>query len=415
MQRAEVILSLLGRKSKENPSFVFQRLYRNFFNPDFYLFAQKKLHIQVSADTIQSTLQKLRNEQYYPQFLSREQSRISDIDRLVQEILYLLLRAIYEPLFLRTTGGVNGDVAVIPFLHKIESLASGAHWVFRGKIRHFFSQMSPSLLLHQLSNKIQDGRLLELIRRFLQAGYIQPPFGSKDQKLAFLLAHIYLQPLDVWMDHFADAYASQGKMKYIRHVDDLLIFVQGPKSMAVECQQKLMAFLDQQYRLELDPEQSQVISLREQLLLFMGYHITRAKNGRLLYLVPQPVLQEKLRPFMKNGRPTHYSARIHLPVPKIISLYHQEISSLYNYYCFAHDVNKKLGKFRYYHFRSLLKTIASKEKCSMQKVIDKYGFTHSKMQRTTIGTTYLTADGQEKWMVYFPYPIRRCHHPIKME
>jgi hypothetical protein len=39
MQRAEIVLSMLGQKAKEDSSFVFDRLYRNLFNPDFYLLA----------------------------------------------------------------------------------------------------------------------------------------------------------------------------------------------------------------------------------------------------------------------------------------------------------------------------------------------------------------------------------------
>jgi AI2M/AI1M-like HNH endonuclease len=37
MQKAEVVLSMLGQKAKEDSTFVFDRLYRNLFNSDFYL------------------------------------------------------------------------------------------------------------------------------------------------------------------------------------------------------------------------------------------------------------------------------------------------------------------------------------------------------------------------------------------
>ena len=39
MQKAEVVLSMLGQKSIQNSMFIFDRLYRNLFNPDFYLLA----------------------------------------------------------------------------------------------------------------------------------------------------------------------------------------------------------------------------------------------------------------------------------------------------------------------------------------------------------------------------------------
>ena len=43
MQKAEIVLSMLGQKAKENSTFVFDRLYRNLFNPDFYLLAYNNI------------------------------------------------------------------------------------------------------------------------------------------------------------------------------------------------------------------------------------------------------------------------------------------------------------------------------------------------------------------------------------
>jgi len=44
MQSAEVVLSMLGQKSTQNSEFVFDRLYRNLFNPDFYLLAYSNIY-----------------------------------------------------------------------------------------------------------------------------------------------------------------------------------------------------------------------------------------------------------------------------------------------------------------------------------------------------------------------------------
>lgn len=46
---------------------------------------------------------------------------------------------------------------------------------------------------------------------------------------------------------------------------------------------------------------------------------------------------------------------------------------LYNYYCLATDVSKKLSTFKFYHYYSMVKTIAHKKKSSAKKVIKKYG------------------------------------------
>src|SRR5258707_13772923 len=44
MQNAEVVLSMLSQKSAQNSEFVFDRLYRNLFNPDFYLLAYSNIY-----------------------------------------------------------------------------------------------------------------------------------------------------------------------------------------------------------------------------------------------------------------------------------------------------------------------------------------------------------------------------------
>src|SRR5260370_14885931 len=44
MQSAEVVLSMLDQKSSQNREFVFDRLYRNLFNPDFYMLAYSNIY-----------------------------------------------------------------------------------------------------------------------------------------------------------------------------------------------------------------------------------------------------------------------------------------------------------------------------------------------------------------------------------
>src|SRR4051812_44001434 len=52
MQKAEVILSLLSRKAACNNGYVFDRLYRNLFNPDFYLLAYSNIYANEGNMTV---------------------------------------------------------------------------------------------------------------------------------------------------------------------------------------------------------------------------------------------------------------------------------------------------------------------------------------------------------------------------
>ena len=93
----------------------------------------------------------------------------------------------------------------------------------------------------------------------------------------------------------------------------------------------------------------------------------RSVNGTIQLVVPGDVIREKLKPFIKKGKPYQVGARVNLPVIEIISQYNAEIRGLYNYYCLATDVSTKISTFQYYHYFSMIKTIARKEKSSVKK------------------------------------------------
>lgn len=99
----------------------------------------------------------------------------------------------------------------------------------------------------------------------------------------------------------------------------------------------------------------------------------------------------------------------------IISMYNAEIRGLYNYYCLATDVSSKLATFKYYHYYSMLKTIARKEKSSVGKVYKKYGIEVPRKigngTRRIVGIRYETKVGT-KTMTYFNDSLKRVDKPL---
>lgn len=102
------------------------------------------------------------------------------------------------------------------------------------------------------------------------------------------------------------------------------------------------------------------------------------------------------------------------PLLDTLTLYNAEIRGLYNYYCLATDVSTKLGKFKFSHYYSLLKTVARKEKCSVAQVLTRYGVDVKLKQksgtRKLIGVTYQTNKG-DKTLTYFDEPLRKKNQP----
>jgi hypothetical protein len=120
-------------------------------------------------------------------------------------------------------------------------------------------------------------------------------------------------------------------------------------------------------------------------------------NGTIQLLVPGDVIENKLKRFRKGQKPVRRPERINNPVLDILTAYNSEIQGLYNYYRLATDVGKKLNKFKHYHYGSLLKTIASKEKKHISRVLAKYGVTVPRKLGTGVrmvfGVSYMTKKG----------------------
>ncbi len=401
MQSAEVILSILGQKSRENPHYVFRRLYRYLFQPEFCLYVQQKASLQIESSDLDQLIQQLRSERYDPS----EKNEGQDVDQLVQEMLYLLLLTIYQPLLVQ----IRQPKRKIPeLLTRIELAAKNCHWVFGAKIKTLSSRFPIAFLFQTMREKIEDGRLLELIRRFLLVFQKQGDQGEKKEatKLFLLLKDLCLLSLDRFIEQLNQELLPNSQVNYVRWGEEFLIFVKGTKRIAKQMRDKIAFFLGQNgFRLE--EEKLTVRSLREKGILFMNYQLIQSSKGKLLFLIPHQIIQQRLSPFLKNGKSTHHRRRIHLPVQEMIKQYNDEISGLYHYYRFAHDVKKKLGKFRYYHFGSLLKTIARKEQCSVKQVLRKYGVRPMQKGKATIQMNYIDANRREKKISYFMKPFKR--------
>lgn len=514
MQNANTILSILNQNSVRNKQYVFDRLYRNMFNPDFFMEAYRKMYAKpgnMTAGTdgktidgfkkskVDELITKLRNEQYYPTPVrrvyipkknNRKKKRPLGIpsfeDKLVQEVIRKMLEAIYEPIFLDVSHGFRPNRSCQTALHQIKSTCRGTKWVVEGDITGCFDNVDHDILLKILSRKIHDGRFLELIRRFLKAGYFE--FHKVKSSLSGvpqggiispILSNIYMHELDTYMEELAKK-LSQGKkkkpnpayrklegrrcyclqkgwyeeaeeliqkmrklptkdqmdgdytrVKYVRYADDFVICVDGNKEMAEQIKHDATLFLRENLKLELSAEKTLITNLKDERVRFLGYEFSkshddtiikkgstgikrRTVNETIQLLVPAEVINRHIRQFTENGKAASFKPRVNLPMLDIINEYNSEIRGLYNYYSLATDVSVKLNKFKYYHYWSLLKTIAHKEKSTTTQVTAKYGIDVPRKvgtgTRKLVGVRYKTKTG-EHVMTYFNESLKKVDEP----
>ena len=93
-------------------------------------------------------------------------------DKLLQEVIRMYLEAIYEPLFDYGSHGFRPYRSCHTALAYIQKAFTGVPWIIEGDIAHCFDDIDHDVLMKILGRKIKDDRFLQIIRKFLKAGYV---------------------------------------------------------------------------------------------------------------------------------------------------------------------------------------------------------------------------------------------------
>ena len=221
------------------------------------------------------------------------------------------------------------------------------------------------------------------------------------------------------------------RVKYVRYADDFVICVDGNKGLALGIKEDITHFLRETLKLELNTDKTFITNLKDRRTRFLGYEIAkshdntivkkdsngvkrRSINETIQLLVPSEVVNRKIQIYTENGKAASFKQRVNLPILDTISEYNSEIRGLYNYYNLATDVAEKINKFKYYHYWSLLKTIAHKEKSTTTKVKSKYGIDVPLKKgtgtRKLVGIRYQTKAG-ERIITYFNDSLNKVDEP----
>ncbi|TDA67837.1 MAG: group II intron reverse transcriptase/maturase [Clostridia bacterium] len=235
MRSPQVVLENLQKQSLKK-DYRFERLYRNLYNPDFYLLAYQNLYANKGAMTpgvdgltldgvgmkrIESLIQSLQDHSYQPQparrrYIPKKSGKgqrplgiPSANDKLVQEVVRMLLESIYEPTFSKFSHGFRPNRSCHTALAQVQNNFTGVKWFVEGDIKAYFDTIDHHTLVGILRRRIKDESLIALIWKFLKAGYMEDwqynatysgtPQGSG---ISPLLANLYLHELDMYMEEY---------------------------------------------------------------------------------------------------------------------------------------------------------------------------------------------------------------------
>ena len=138
-------------------------------------------------------------------------------DKLVQEVVRILLSAIYEPTFSDKSHGFRNGRSCHTALMQVKQSWTGVKWIIEMDIEGFFDNINHDILINILNKRIDDKRLIKLIAQMLNAGYIenwqfQKTYSGTPQGgiISPLLANIYLNELDEYMEKAINSF-NRGK------------------------------------------------------------------------------------------------------------------------------------------------------------------------------------------------------------
>ncbi len=166
-------------------------------------------------------------------------------------------------------------------------------------LEKFFDRVNHDVLMARVARKVEDKRVLRLIRKFLQAGIMDGGLVSERTEgtpqggpLSPLLSNILLDDLDKELE-------KRGH-KFCRYADDCNIYVRSQRA-GERALESLSRFLDRKLRLKVNKEKSAVD--RPGRRKFLGYSMTWHKKPRLK-VAPESVkrLKDKLRKKFRQGR-----------------------------------------------------------------------------------------------------------------
>jgi len=367
MQKTATLLSILQQRGARG--LPIQNVYRMLYNRNLYLTAYGNLYRNrgamtkgtteetvdgMSLEKIDRIIALVRAERYRWQPVRRVQIPKANgktrklglpswSDKLLQEVMRLLLEAYYEPQFNRHSHGFRPARGCHTALTEIRHFWTGTHWFIEGDIAQCFDSLDHSILLSILGKQIHDQRFLQLIARLLKAGYLEgwkygvtlsgAPQGAV---LSPLLSNVYLNEFDRYITeqlipaytrgeqrrknpehqrlcnqlrslkgkkgHGAEVKALiQARRKlpsidphdpeyrrlwYVRYADDHLLGLIGSKQEAEQIKRQIKDWLSENLKLNLSEEKTLITNATHGAAKFLGYEIvtqqcqTKCTNGQ---------------------------------------------------------------------------------------------------------------------------------------
>jgi len=353
MRKAAILLNIIRERGKRG--LPVNEIYRTLYQPSLYLLAYSKLYRNdgamtkgattetvdgMSMDKINRLIKSLRFERYRwtpvrRTYIDKKNGSKRPLglptygDKLLQEVIRLILEAYYEPHFSESSHGFRPGRGCHTALLTAAQKGRGSKWFIEGDIKGCFDRIDHTVLLNILQKDFKDNRFMLLMKRLLQAGYLEDwvyhktysgvPQGSIAGPI---LTNLVLNKLDKYIEQemipsfnkgvrrkvnpeyskiIREAWTAkkEGQLQkakelnqqaqqmpsripddpnfrrlwYVRYADDWLAGVVGTKADATAIKNKIANYLRDELKLELSAEKTLITHARNEKAKFLGYEV----------------------------------------------------------------------------------------------------------------------------------------------
>jgi group II intron reverse transcriptase/maturase len=353
MRNAAILLNIIRERAQRG--LPVNNVYRTLYQPDLYLQAYGKLYRNDGAMTkgattetvdgmsmvkIENIIESLRFERYEwtpvrRTYIDKKNGSKRPLglptyrDKLLQEVIRLILEAYYEPKFSKSSHGFRPGRGCHTALKMVKQKGRGTKWFIEGDIKGCFDRIDHTVLLNIIKEDFKDNRFILLVQRALKAGYLEDweyhqtysgvPQGSI---VGPILSNLVLNKLDKFMEEqilpsfnkgerrkvnpayskiTAKAWVAKTKgdlitakllnqqaqqipsrvpndpnfkrLWYVRYADDWLAGVTGTEAEAMLIKDKIATYLRDELKLELSAEKTLITHARSEKAKFLGYEV----------------------------------------------------------------------------------------------------------------------------------------------